>query len=167
MKKIILFLLLTISLFGEAYHIVVDVNHCKLLLMQENKVIHEYSVGVIKPGLPIPQDGYITKVDLNPTWYPTQRTKDFFRDVHHIILPSAVPAGDKNNYMGTFKITMSNFTESRGAVYRIHGNIDDSKIGTRCSGGCVRMHNSEGKMFAQNIKDLLKQGEKIKVHYEV
>lgn len=109
-----------------AYNIVVDVKACKMRLYDKGEVIKEYKVATIKEGLPIPGDGHISKVDLNPTWYPTQRTKDYFKEHKGIVLPSAVPAGHPQNYMGAFKITMTNSTASRGSVYRIHGNVDES-----------------------------------------
>lgn len=159
-------LLLVGSMNLLAYDIVVDVKQCKMKFFDNEKLIREYTVATIKPGLPIPQDGYITKVELSPTWYPTEKTIDYFKTHKGITLPKSVPAGHPQNYMGPFKITMTNSTESRGSVYRIHGNIDESLIGTRASGGCIRMHNDEGVEFAKEIKTLLNNGEKIRVQYK-
>ncbi len=161
-----LYLLVAGSINLMAYDVVVDVKACKMKFFDDDKVIKEYTVATIKPGLPIPQDGYITKVELLPTWYPTDKTIEYFKNHKGINLPRAVPAGHPQNYMGPFKITMTNSTESRGAVYRIHGNIDESLIGTRASGGCIRMHNTEGIEFAKEIKKLLDSGEKIRVQYK-
>lgn len=163
MKHIFLLFLVSTALLAD-FTIKVNVKDCKMYLLDNDKVVSEYNVATIKEGLPIPENGYITKVDLEPNWYPTQRTKDYFREHKNIILKDVVPYGDPQNYMGTFKITMTNSTASRGSVYRIHGNIDESKIGQRVTGGCVRMHNKEGYEFATYIKKIIKTN-KVKVEY--
>lgn len=155
--------ILLLSVFAFSAEIKIDVSNCKMFFNHDG-ISKEYTVATPKVGVPIPKGvGYITAVDLEPTWYPTQRTKDYFKDHKGIILPSAVEYGNKNNYMGAFKITMTNKTE-RGAIYRIHGNVDDSTIGKRSSGGCVRMYNIEGKEFAKIIKQLVGK-ERITIEY--
>lgn len=165
LKKIISCILIC-SIHLAAYDIVVDIKNCKMKFYNNGSLISEYNVATIKPGLPIPNDGVITKVEMMPTWYPTEKTIEYFKNHKGINLPKSVPAGHPQNYMGSFKITMTNSTSSRGSVYRIHGNIDESTIGKRSSGGCVRMYNKEGTEFAKEIKNLLDAGEKIRVHYK-
>lgn len=128
-------------------------------------LIASYIVATPKTTEVYPKEvGKILSVDLNPWWYPTERTKNEFLK-KGIYLPDAVSPGDKNNYMGEFKIILSNYTKERGNVYRIHGNLDESSIGKRSSGGCIRMKNSEGKQFAIFVKEILEKGSEISVIY--
>jgi lipoprotein-anchoring transpeptidase ErfK/SrfK len=137
--------------------------------LDENKnlvPIKQFVVATPKTTIKYPSEiGHVVKVELDPWWYPTDKTIEEFKKHKNISLPNAVCPGNKQNYMGPFKITISNFTKERGAVYRIHGNINDSTIGKRASGGCVRMHNVEGKEFAILVRDILKQGKQISVLY--
>lgn len=164
MKHFLISIFLSTGLFGQ-YNIVVNIKKCTMEFKNDNTVIDTYSVSTIKRGLPIPNDGYITSVDLHPDWHPTKLTKDYFREHKGIILPNVVPYGHPQNYMGSFKISMTNSTVSRGSVYRIHGTLDESTIGQRVSAGCVRMYNEEGRIFAKKIKTLLLNGERISVKY--
>lgn len=159
--KLIMMLMLVVNL--TASEIIIDVKKC-LMTFKDSSKEQTFVVGTVKQGLPIPEDGYITKVDLSPSWYPTQRTKDYFKKHKGIVLPSEVKYLDPLNYMGSFKITLTNKSE-RGQIYRIHGNVDKSSLGKRSTGGCVRMDNQEGKEFAKMIQERLVQGEKIKVIY--
>lgn len=131
----------------------------------EKELINTFIVGTPKVGLPYPkEEGYIIKVELDPWWYPTEKTKAEFRK-RNIFLSDAIAPGDKNNYMGPFKIILSNYTKERGTIYRIHGNIDPNTIGKRSSGGCIRMYNDEGLKFSNFIQKVLKNGKKVKVLY--
>lgn len=154
------------NVYAEDYKIVIKTQHNKMVLMKDSKVIKEFKVSTVKAGLPVPKNvGVVTKVELEPNWYPTQRTKDYFKEHKGIILPQVVPYGSPHNYMGAFKISMTNSTPSRGQIYRIHGTLNESTIGTNETGGCVRMYNKEGKEFAKHIKELIKSNT-VKVIYE-
>lgn len=177
MKKIaILLILLFSTLYGEDiefnnYKIEISVKKCEMYFygIDENKektLIQTYKVATPKKTEIYPKnEGKILKVDLNPWWYPTEITKAEFKKKKKINLADAIPPGDKNNYMGTFKIHLSMCTKEKGCVYRIHGNVDESSIGKRSSGGCIRMYNEEGKDFAQEVKIILDEGKDIFVQY--
>jgi lipoprotein-anchoring transpeptidase ErfK/SrfK len=149
--------------------VLVEKRIMKFYGLDENKnlvSIKQFVVATPKTTIKYPSGiGHVVKVELDPWWYPTAKTRDYFKKHKNIHLPNAVCPGDKQNYMGPFKITLSNSTKERGSVYRIHGNVDDSTIGKRASGGCVRMHNGEGKEFAILVRDILKQGKQISVLY--
>lgn len=115
--------------------------------------------------------GRITKVDLNPTWFPTdtsveymnkkleaQGKKSLFKK-HEAIGPK-----DPRNAMGTFKMHLSHYVSGKGSIYRIHGTNSPSSIGKRASSGCIRMKNSQGYPLAENIKQRIKRNEKIEVN---
>jgi L,D-transpeptidase YnhG len=113
--------------------------------------VREYSVGTVARGVetfPIGK-GRVTKIDFNPIWYPTEYTREIYRK-KGIELPKAIPAGSSLNYMGAFKIHLSHKT-SHGAVYRIHGNNNQNRVGKRVTGGCICMDNKEGLELAKLI----------------
>ncbi len=53
-----------------------------------------------------------------------------------------VAGGSPNNPLGHYWMGLSAGSHP-GSEYGIHGNIDESSIGTYASHGCIRMHNSE------------------------
>lgn len=132
----------------------------------QNELLHTYVIGSPKIGVNYPKTPCkLLKVELNPWWHPTKKTIDEFRIKKNIILENAIPPGHKLNYMGNFKIIISDPSGKRWSIYRIHGNIDKESIGKRSSGGCVRMYNDEGKEFAIFVRDILKQGKQISILY--
>jgi len=135
--------------------IVVSIRDCRLYLLRQKggtrEIEREYAVATVKRGLETPLgEGRVTGVDLDPWWYPTARTRAFFRERKNVHLPEAVPPDDPRNFMGSFKIRLSHAT-SRGTIYRIHGNNDPALIGARATGGCIRMDNAEGEALARAI----------------
>ena len=145
--------------------LVISVEDCKLRHYQltDNNLtlLNEYVVSTVKKGVIHPQGkGKIANIEFNPKWYPTALTRETFKK-RGIIIGSSVPGGHKYNYMGPFKISLSHSTH-KGAIYRIHGTIDESTIGTRETGGCIRMYNDEGVEFAKSLYDHYKE---IEVYY--
>lgn len=138
--------------------VVIKITKCRLYHYEENekgerRLIREYIVATVKKGeLPALGEGFITEKEFNPFWYPTKRTIDYFAEKKEIVLPKVVPPGDKNNYMGKFKLKLSHRTV-KGDIYRIHGILESDKnlLGKRATGGCVRMDNEEGLDFARKI----------------
>ena len=94
--------------------------------------------------------GKVTRIELDPWWRPTAYTRQVFRE-RGIVVPALVPPGDRLNYMGAAKISLSHRT-TRGNIYRIHGNNDPSKIGKRVTGGCIRLHNNDVVELAKMIR---------------
>ncbi len=168
MKKLIFFLLILIVLIlypfelsaaEKEYYIKVSLSKCRLWLYgldngspDRKKLEREYVVATGKRGIPLPLgSGVITRIEMDPWWYPTAYTRWYFANRKGINLPSAVPPGHRLNYMGAFKIFLSHSTW-KGRVYRIHGNNDPKQIGKRVTGGCIRMHNDEGVLLAKALK---------------
>lgn len=164
MKQLVLFLCLFFFLTSAfastekntTHYLKISLSQCKLWHYKKNldgslDLIREYSVATVKKGNPIFPIGVgrVTKIEFDPWWYPTERSiKEFSK--RKIFLKNAIPPGDPLNYMGKFKISLSHTTE-KGAIYRIHGTLEseDSKIGKRVTGGCIRMHNYEGLELAK------------------
>ena len=124
----------------------------------------EYVVGTPKTRFYPKGKGIITNIEYRPWWYPTAETVaefkkrgkhlEKFRDAQGKI---AIPPGHRLNFMGPIKMKITFIDPQATAklgrmVYRIHGNLDTTKLGTRCSGGCIRMDNHEIKMLAKNAK---------------
>lgn len=155
MKTILL--TLTVASLLQA-NILIDVSHQenKMKIYENSSLIKEYNVSTARKGFPRPQGlGKITKIELNPNWYPTQKTLDYFREAKKINLPSIVPAGHPQNYMGTFKMTLNHSVNGK-QIYRIHGTLHPETIGTNESSGCIRMKNEEGQELAKILLDKTK-----------
>lgn len=154
----LLFYLLAGFTFADAanYYIEISLNQCKLLLYAKDPdgskiLVQEYDVATVKKNKRIFPFGLgkITKIEIDPWWYPTNDSRKEFAK-RGISLGSSISPGDPLNYMGKFKIYLSHET-SKGSVYRIHGTpqSEDHKIGQRVTSGCIRMHNDEGLELAR------------------
>ena len=85
--------------------------------------------------------GKVSKISLNPVWYPTADTIKSFKK-RGINLPSMVLPGDKYNYMGAAKINLTHEVDGKN-TFRIHGTLNEKTIGTNESAGCIRMKNGD------------------------
>lgn len=130
----------------------------------ELKEIKEYKVSTAKKDVKRPfGEGKISKISLNPIWYPTQDTLKSFRK-RGINLPSVVPPGHRYNYMGAAKINLTHIVDGK-STYRIHGTLSEKTIGSNESAGCIRMRNSDVLQLASLINDFsdIKGLNKVKV----
>ena len=130
----------------------------------ELKDIKEYRVSTAKKDVKRPfGEGKISKISLNPIWYPTQDTLKSFRK-RGINLPSVVPPGHRYNYMGAAKINLTHIVDGK-STYRIHGTLSEKTIGSNESAGCIRMKNSDVLQLAALINDFsdIKGLNKVKV----
>jgi lipoprotein-anchoring transpeptidase ErfK/SrfK len=142
----------------QSFQIKISVSECRLWLFEKNdgklKLVNVYEVGTAKAGLKVyPMGlGHITAIEFDPSWYPIARSRKAFAK-RGIKLPAVVPPKSKLNYMGEFKISLSHSVPVYGSIYRIHGIRpgDESCIGKRVSGGCIRMQNKEGVKLARTV----------------
>ena len=136
----------------------------KAKIDNEYKDIKTYRVSTAKKDTTKPLGiGNISKISLNPIWYPTQSTKISFKK-RGIILPDVVPPGHKFNYMGAAKINLTHIIDGK-STYRIHGTLNEKTIGTNESAGCIRMKNDEVLQLATLLNKFanLKSMDDIKV----
>lgn len=115
--------------------------------------LKEYIVSTARAGVKKPLgEGGVTSISLEPQWYPTQETIEYFKKAKKIDLPPVVPYKHPLNYMGLAKINLSHEVDSK-SVYRIHGTQNESTIGSNESGGCIRMKNSEVVELAKLLQN--------------
>lgn len=143
---------------GKEYYIEVSISKCRLWLYEmrngERVQVKKYVVSTVKPSIKAYALGFgtITKIEINPVWYPTQLTRDVFRK-KNIVLPAEVPSGHPLNYMGATRISLSHYVPGKGRIYRIHGarKSDEGLLGKRVSGGCVRLKNEDSLELAKLV----------------
>lgn len=150
---------LDMSSIGNSQTLVLDINsktnRLKLYAKTDGikKELKEYIVSTARSGVKKPLgEGGVTSISLEPQWYPTQETIEYFKKVKKIDLPPVVPYKHPLNYMGLAKINLSHEVDSK-SVYRIHGTQNESTIGSNESGGCIRMKNSEVLELAKLLQN--------------
>lgn len=105
--------------------------------------LREYKVSTARSNVKKPLgEGGVTAISLNPSWYPESDTIRYFKKTKGINLPSSVPPGHPQNYMGHAKINLTHTVNGK-STYRIHGTLNEKTIGTKESAGCIRMKNKE------------------------
>jgi lipoprotein-anchoring transpeptidase ErfK/SrfK len=144
----------------------VDVQHSIMTVYRLDEEVGEdfslermrtYSVGTPRSKKYPKGLGIITAIERFPIWAPTPETVtqfkkrgielEKFRNAQGKII---IPAGHHLNYMGPVKMKIK-FLEKQADprfdrdVYRIHGTLkkDERRLGTRCSGGCIRTKNDD------------------------
>lgn len=126
--------------------ITVNFNHFTLTLTDaRNVVVVTYPVALPKPAENprLPVTGYVQDIE-NPAWWrPTARSIRYYAEHKRIHLPVVVPPGHPLNAMGAAKIIVIYTSPGAKATARIHGTNEPKSIGTRASGGCIRMHNKD------------------------
>lgn len=136
----------------------------KAKIDNEYKEIKNYIVSTGKDNIEKPFGvGKVSKISLNPIWYPTENTKQSFKK-RGINLPNAVLPGDKYNYMGAAKINLTHEVNGK-STYRIHGTLSEKTIGTNESAGCIRMKNGDVVQLATLLNEFanLKGLDEVKV----
>lgn len=168
----------------DTYYLEIDVKMATMLVykvakkaegMSELELLSKHKVGTPKVKDYPKGFGIITSIEFNPSWMPTSASVEEFKK-HGTDLSKfrtndgniVVPAGSPMNFMGAVKMRISFVTPQKTAktrrdVYRIHGILPryQNLLGTRCSGGCIRMDNKE-------IKDLanMTQGAAVVIQYK-
>ena len=132
-----------------------NIMYVKVKIDNQIKEIKTFRVSTGKNSIEKPLgEGNVTKISLNPIWYPTEDTRKSFRK-KGIFLPSVVHSGDKYNYMGAAKINLTHEVNGK-STFRIHGTLNEKTIGTNESAGCIRMKNSDVLKVATLMNDFAK-----------
>ncbi|WP_176545067.1 L,D-transpeptidase family protein [Bacillus sp. AFS041924] len=111
--------------------IMINTNTNKLTYYHNGKIIKSFNVATGKSSTPTPTGKFtiVNKIKNRP-WYKGN-----------------IPGGDPRNPLGKRWMGLS-----VGAAYGIHGNSNESSIGSSVSSGCVRMHNSDIQWLFEQIK---------------
>lgn len=114
--------------------IIINLAELRLYYFPPNRsVVITFPIGIGREGeeTPVVKTRIIEKRE-NPTWYPTQdtREKELLRGV---ILPPFIEPGPLNP-LGDYAMRLA------VRKYLIHGTNDPGGVGLRISGGCIRMY---------------------------
>lgn len=142
-----------------------SVNQMTLKSYENGKLVFtkNYTVSTARKNAKKPQGaGKVTQIAINPTWYPTPKTINYFK-TKGVNLPKAVPPGHPQNYMGAAKINLTHSVDGK-TIYRIHGTINDKTIGSYESSGCIRMKNKDAIEVASMLLDFSKHNNKDKIN---
>ena len=138
-------LVLSVPLFSQEYLIRVDFSERKLFLIGDTEVvITTYSVAIpgFKPNY-LPISGFVTEVERNPHWYPTEKTRKHYLEAYEIELPKIVEPNDPLNAMGAAQIIIQFENAGINPLIRIHGTNEEQLIGQKVTSGCIRLHNKD------------------------
>jgi lipoprotein-anchoring transpeptidase ErfK/SrfK len=127
---------------GAPYCLVADSKQNRLHLFEGGEGIMSWDVIMLPPGRVM--RGFITEIDLNPSWCPTASVRRKFPN-----LPAGcLPPGHPKNAMGEVKIIMNGDFE--GTAIRIH---DTRAFGgdwyNEDSSGCVRVLNLKTEVLPE------------------
>jgi L,D-transpeptidase catalytic domain len=132
--------LASFCLSDATYCLVADSKQNRLHLFQGGEGVMAWDVIMLPPGRVL--RGYITQIDLNPSWCPPASVRRKFPN-----LPAGcLPPGHRLNAMGEVKIIMNGDFE--GTAIRIH---DTRAFGSdwpnEDSSGCVRVLNLKSEVL--------------------
>lgn len=147
--------LLVIASNAEAYLLKVKINEKILVLEKESQEIQRFPVAVPASSnpYPLPIFGEVKKIEFNPTWYPTAKTRTAYLKKKKILLPTIVKPGDPHNAMGKVKFIIE-FKNLKMPI-RLHGTNNPNSIGKKITRNCIRMYNEDALELAELIKDFL------------
>ncbi|KKR36118.1 MAG: ErfK/YbiS/YcfS/YnhG superfamily protein [Candidatus Yanofskybacteria bacterium GW2011_GWE1_40_10] len=90
----------------------------------------------------LPVEALIRNFEMNPRWYPTELTREYYLKRRGIALPKVLEFGDPRNAMGRAIIRLDFIKPGvMPSAVAIHGTNDEKSIGTSISRGCIRMRN--------------------------
>lgn len=104
-------------------------------------------------ALPLPLIGTVTKIEINPVWYPTPATRSAYFKKYGKELPAVIRAGDPRNAMGKAQLVIAYTNKGFDSPIRIHGNNDRASIGKKATRGCIRMFNEDILALIEIIKN--------------
>jgi lipoprotein-anchoring transpeptidase ErfK/SrfK len=142
------------------YEISIKLSEKKLFLLKNDIEIVSYPVAVPKSAFyKLPAEGELIRIEINPVWYPTEKTRAAYLKTKKMELPKVVSPKDPRNAMGAAKLIIgfNGFKES----IRIHGTNEPSSIGKRITRGCIRLRNEDILKLIDFIKN-----QKVKVKIE-
>lgn len=107
-----------------------------------NQLRYEYKGTLIK--------SFSVATGKSSTPTPLGITTVYNKIVNRPYFKTGIPGGDPRNPLGNRWIGL-NLNNTKGQVYAIHGNNDETSIGKHISGGCIRMHNTEVRWLYDQV----------------
>lgn len=121
--------------------LVISLEEQRLYLLEEQKVIAQFPVGIGKPSSPTPVGSFrITTITKNPTW-----------TVPESIMKGPTPPAAKkippgpDNPLGVYFIRLDDTS------YGIHGTTAPKLVPGEVSAGCIRMTNKDVSLLAELV----------------
>jgi lipoprotein-anchoring transpeptidase ErfK/SrfK len=132
---------------------IIRVNFSKMVLRVENnnKIEAEFLVALPRKNPKLPVKGEVKKIILNPTWYPTEKTREYYFQTKKIELPKVILPQHPLNALGIGAIDIKFESDNISPLVKIHGTNDPNSIGKRITRGCIRLKNED---FLK-LKDLI------------
>ena len=117
------------------FHAVIDLSEFNMDLFLQDQYVKSYKVGIGKPGRETPTGKWrVKKGDKleHPTWYDDESGKSYVAD-------------DPKNPLGSRWIGLEGLEgDAVGKTgYALHGTKEPESIGTKCSRGCIRLHEAD------------------------
>ena len=117
--------------FNGRFSLRISRSRCDLILYMNGEFCKRYRVGIGAYDKTPKGDFTVVSKEKNPTWWKRGE--------------APIPFGDERNILGTrwmaIKDAANRNRDERGLG--IHGTSDDSSIGKRVSGGCIRLVNRD------------------------
>ncbi len=116
----------------------------RLALLLNGVYVKEYPIGIGKEGSETPKGAFTVSImQEKPTWYKPSG--------------GVVGYGEEGNMLGERWIGFENQPGATGIG--IHGTNDETTIKTKCSNGCIRMHNAD----VVELYDFLHPGSRVEI----
>lgn len=133
---------------------IIRVDFSKMILKvenKENKVEAEFKVALPRKNPELPVKGEVIKIILNPTWYPTEKTREYYFKTKKVELPKIIPPNHPLNALGIGVLDIKFENKNINPLVKIHGTNDPNSINKRITRGCIRLKNED---FLK-LKDLI------------
>ena len=132
--------------YAKREGIVVNLAELRLYYFPPNEnTVHVFPVGIGREGLLTPRIvSYISEKRENPTWQPTEATRQrHFKETGELLAQEILPGPDNPFGKHALRIGQS--------VYLLHGSNQRFGIGMRASAGCIRLYDDDIAWLFEHI----------------
>lgn len=130
-----------VAVAAQQTRLVISLEEQRLYLLEDQKVLAEFAVGIGKPSSPTPVGSFrISSITKNPTW-----------TVPESIMKGPTPPAAKkippgpDNPLGVYFIRLDDTS------YGIHGTTAPKLVPGEVSAGCIRMTNKDVSLLAELV----------------
>ena len=132
--------------FAKREGILINLPELRLYYFPKDEdIVHVFPIGIGRQGLKTPRVvSFISNKEKDPTWRPTEETRERYLQEYGKELAKEIPPGP-NNPFGKYALRIGH------SVYLIHGTNQRFGIGLRSSSGCIRMFDDDIKWLYENV----------------